>query len=87
MLKDLASLVNIHCMKANPNEFRRVLLAHPGRTRRVTGKAAAPYDPPLGDSKIRPFSSIRKQPPPIAQTLKLLRAALRLWELKNGYRR
>jgi hypothetical protein len=57
-----------------------------GRTGKVTGKTAAPYDPPHGDSAVRPVSIARKRPS-IAQTQKLLLAALRLWELKNGYRR
>jgi len=56
-----------------------------GRTGKVTGKTAAPYNPPHGDSTVRPISTARK-PPTIGQTQKLLLAALRLWELKNGYR-
>jgi len=53
-----------------------------GRTGKVTAKSA----PPRGDSTSRPVSIARKRPS-IAQTQKLLLAALRLWELKNGYRR
>jgi len=57
-----------------------------GRTGKVTGRTAAPYDPPDGDSTVRPILTARKRST-IGQTQKLLRAALRLWELKNGYRR
>ena len=57
-----------------------------GRTGKATGKTASAYDPPHGDSTVRPVSTARKQPS-IAQTQRLLLAALRLWELKNGYRR
>jgi hypothetical protein len=57
-----------------------------GGTGKVTGKTAAPYDPPPhGDSTVRPISTAQKRPT-IGQTQKLLLAALRLWELKNGFR-
>jgi hypothetical protein len=57
-----------------------------GRTGKVTIKTTAPYDRPHGDSTVWPISTARKQPT-IGQTKKLLLAALRLWELKNGFRR
>ena len=57
-----------------------------GRTGKVTGKTAVPCDPSHGDSTVRPISTPRKRPT-IGQTQKLLLAALRLWELKNGFRR
>jgi hypothetical protein len=53
---------------------------------KVTEKTAAPYGPPDRDSRVQPISTTRKQPT-IGQTRKLLLAALRLWELKNGYHR
>jgi hypothetical protein len=53
-----------------------------GGTGKVTGKTAAPQE----DSTVRPILTARKRPS-IGQTQKLLLAALRLWELKNGYRR
>jgi len=52
------------------------------RTGKVTGKTAAPDDPP---DRVRLISTARKRPT-IGQTQKLLLAAIRLWELKNGYR-
>jgi hypothetical protein len=56
------------------------------RTGKVTGKTAAPHNPPHGDSTVRPISTGQKRPT-IGQAQKLLLAALRLWELKNGYSR
>ena len=55
-----------------------------GRTGKVTGKTAAPYDPPHGDSMVQPISKARKRPT-IGQTQKLLLTALRLWELKMAF--
>jgi hypothetical protein len=40
----------------------------------------------MGILRVRPISTARKLPT-IGQTKKLFLAALRLWELKNGYRR
>jgi hypothetical protein len=58
-----------------------------GSTPEETGKTAASYyNRPLGDSTVRPASTGRKRAS-IGQTQKLVLAALRLWELKNGYRR
>ena len=57
-----------------------------GTTGKGTAKIAAPHDPADGASTVRPISTARKRPT-IGQTQKLLLAALRLWELKNGYRR
>jgi hypothetical protein len=57
-----------------------------GTTGKGTAKTAAPHDPADGASTVRPISTARKRPT-IGQTQKLLLAALRLWELKNGYRR
>jgi hypothetical protein len=57
-----------------------------GSTGQETGKtAASSYNRPPGDSTVRPVSTARKRPS--LQTQKLVLAALRLWELKNGYRR
>jgi hypothetical protein len=56
-----------------------------GRRAKVTGKTAAPRIPLHRDSADRLISTARKRPT-IAQTQKLLLAAIRLWELKNGYR-
>jgi hypothetical protein len=56
-----------------------------GRTGKVTLKTTAPYDPPHGDSTVRRIPTPQKLLS-IGQTKKLLLAALRLWELKNGYR-
>jgi hypothetical protein len=58
----------------------------PTKCNKVTGKTAAPDDRPYEDSILGPISTARKQPS-IGQTKKLLLAALRLWELKNGYPR
>ena len=40
--------------------------------------------PPALNSRVQPISTIRKQPT-IGQIKRLLLAALRVWELKNGY--
>jgi hypothetical protein len=56
-----------------------------GRRAKVTWKTAAPRIPLHRDSADRLISTARKRPT-ISQTQKLLLAAIRLWELKNGYR-
>ncbi len=71
---------------ARTNEFRRVSRAPEGTTGKGMAKTAALHDPADGASTVRPISTARKRPT-IGQTQKLLLAALRLWELKNRYRR
>jgi hypothetical protein len=58
-----------------------------GSTGEETGKTAVSYhNRAPEDSTVRPVSTVRKRVS-IGQTQKLVLAALRLWELKNGYRR
>jgi hypothetical protein len=89
MLLDSASLVNAYLLRSgfpgrmSSDEYHG---STEGRTSKVTQKTTAPYDPPHGDFTVRPISTARKRPT-IGQRQKLLLAALRLWELKNGYRR
>jgi len=68
--------------RMNSDEYQA---ATKSRTGKVREKTPAPLDPPYRDSTVRLISTARKRPT-IGQTQKLLLAAIRLWELKNGYR-
>jgi hypothetical protein len=70
---------------ARRNEFGRVSSATKLRKGKVTGKTAAPHDPRHTDATVRLISTDGKGPT-VGQTQKLLLAAVRVWELKNGYR-
>jgi hypothetical protein len=64
------------------HEYHRPTKARRGK---LTQKTAPPYNRPRTDSMVELISAAQKGPI-ISQTQKLLLAAIRLWEVKNGYR-